>query len=443
MREKWRVRRRAKPRVFDHPLRQEDPAPEAQAVVSNAMNGDPGALKKILRSLAAYLVGHAQLPREYALFCSSALGQFADSEPMTKAGKVFFENVATEMAKAVRKDEEAGEVLPGSDLRLLIMLYRGPRLPPAWIRKVGSSFSRAFRLRVKARKSDASSIAEIAESPPCLDHPMSREIATIEAMKQVNSAKKGNPEILRTMLGNLSEHLRGEAEFLREYAFFCADAFKAFADSDEMDESVEVFSQRGELTIEGTTNEWGDRLPGIRTLERAFCRSFHISKPPGMKIPNHPALFPSSAYKVMLLRYFGEPLDHAIEVVCSYYTNESPRRVETWVREMGFDEPIPGPLGGNELAWRRLHLGARVLRHASTGATLQQAFETVARDIAREVLDPLGSDSDERFEDLVPLKTETIEHAYTFAQQCRSDPKWDRLWTYMERRFKRPSNRSD
>lgn len=432
MHRRWRVQPRPQPQIQIHPLRQENEDHDAERIVARAEQGNPRALREILVSLRDYLVGQAQMPKEYALFNSEAFRRFAESEVMAQAGPFFKKNVLKELEKAIRKDEKNDAVLPGEDFRVKIMLDRGPRVPPTWIRRIGASFSHAFKLRATARRSADPVRATVAESPH-LDHPLDQDYLDVDSMKRAGRAKKGDPESLRLILTALASHLRGASHLPREYAFFCSDALKEFVDSDPMFEAGEVYRQNGRLEIEHSPNEMGDAIPDLRKIERAFCRAFHISKPQGSQIPNHPALSPSSAWKVGQLRYFGESLGRSIEIVCSHYTDTSPRQVETWVREMGYQEPAPGTIGGNELVRRQWRMALRVLRETTHGATLAEAYQTVAREVVRDLVFLT--------EATVFLKIETVQKAYDFSLKCRSHPWWNGIWTYMERRFARPSSR--
>jgi len=421
-----------------HPLEQDARDPKAEKIVQRAQRSHPEALRMILARLAGYLRGETRLPREYALFCAKALTEFTESDVMKEAGAAFREQVADKMNEAIRQHDDSDPEPSGSKLEMAIMFERGPRLQEIWIRGIGVSFGRAFRLRRdKEETVDSRSIgAAVPELPPHIAHPLSQRYFDFRAMMSVEAAKRGDPEPLRSILGALAGHLRGKVKIPREYARFCADALTKFSSSMVMTGAGQAFDRLGgTLPVDAGSDDrgfWCEK-PDLRKIERTFCRIFYLSKPPGKDIPKSPALCPPEAWKVYELRFFGASRKRAIDIVISAYPSRTARSLDTWVREMEFEEPKRGTLGWHRLEQRRLKLGIRVLRETSRGASLEEACSTVAREAVQELARlPRAT---------IFLKSKTVERAYHFALDCRADPRWDRIWTYLERRFKRPPPR--
>ncbi len=101
----------------------------AHKKAESARQGDPGALREILREVSVSLRGDSAMKKEFAHFCADALEAFVDTPKVWEAADIAFREL--DRANVSIREELTG---------------RGPRLPEKTLRRIGNAFCRAFGL---------------------------------------------------------------------------------------------------------------------------------------------------------------------------------------------------------------------------------------------------------------------------------------------------------
>jgi hypothetical protein len=217
------------------------------------------------------------------------------------------------------------------------------------------------------------------------------------------------------------------------------------------------------------------------------------------EVPKLPAFTPTSVEKFRALRCHGVARKKSLEIVASAYSNCSERDLDSWVRARKIKKPDPytGANGGGDLVANSRRMAVRVLRARKVNKkSLKAAEEMVAEGVANEIFpdtrlpiekwadsvlgEPLNHPAEhleiaERIEealqndkaapevpphilaqigpvleDLEKSKTllpqesiaqlvKAVQDARRVERKCRkTDPRWARIWAYLEERFARP-----
>lgn len=248
---------------------------------------------------------------------------------------------------------------------------------------------------------------------------------SIQKMRTASKASGGDPSALREILSDLAEFLRGKKELEPAYARFCFESLESFLSSPKIwEEAIPAFKERdlSNTSISEIVTQRGPRLPEstLRRIGSAFCRAFHLSKPPGTE-EYHFLLTPAELWKIFWLRLFGASLPRAIAIVRSAKDiGLSDRQIKEWFNRASWLKiPEPGTYGfrvGQHQ--RRLMLASQVLHRT----VRRMSFDTACEEVAELAVRKLCFLPDAT----LFLETTTVREAFDFATSC-GDPRWHRV----------------